>query len=193
VSPGSYDIVVSAVDGNGTAYAATVITGVQPGDTLGTVPLTAAGAPASIMGVISSDTGSGPIAIDLSVSALQSIGANQLVTVPLAQQSAATASLETAPDASCPMNTDCAKYTLVVPASNPSIGAFNSGGNQMPASPLPGTVAYTVDANAFIVGMNVSDCTKPNQETSMTDMNAPLTVTPGGSVMASLLQFTGCQ
>ena len=193
VAAGTYDVVVTAVNGVGTAYAATVITGVQPGNTLGTVPLTAAALPASITGEITSSTGSAPVAVDLSVSALQSIGSNLLVTVPLAQQSASTATLGTVPDASCPANTDCVNYTLAVPAANPSIGAFNSGGNQTPAPPTPGPVGYTVDANAFIVGTNLANCTQPNLQTSMTDTNLPLTVTPGGSATAATLAFTGCQ
>jgi hypothetical protein len=41
VPAGSYDVVAAAVNGSGTAYAATVITGVQPGNALGTVPLVA--------------------------------------------------------------------------------------------------------------------------------------------------------
>lgn len=193
VAAGIYDIVVSAVDGTGTAYAATVITGVQPGNTLGNVPLTAAGVPAGIAGEVTSSTGSTAIAVDLSVSALQSIGGSLLVTVPLAQQSAATTTLGTVPDVSCPANTDCVNYTLGVPAANPSIGAFNSGGNQTPAPPTPGPVGYTVDANAFMVGTNLADCTQSNLQTSMTDTNAPLTVTPGGIVTAATLEFTGCQ
>lgn len=193
VAAGTYDIVVSAVNGSGTAYAATVITGVQPGNALGNVPLTAAALPASITGEITSSTGSGAIAVDLSLSALQSIASNLLVTVPLAQESAATATLGTAPGVLCPANTDCVNYTLVVPAANPSIGAFNPGGNQTPAPPAPGPVGYTVDASAFMAGTNLADCSPSNLQTSMTDTNAPLTVTSGGTVTAATLAFTGCQ
>jgi hypothetical protein len=41
VAAGTYDVVVEAVSGTQVAYAATVITGVQPGDALGMVPVTA--------------------------------------------------------------------------------------------------------------------------------------------------------
>jgi hypothetical protein len=193
VPAGIYDVVVTAVNGVGTAYGATVITGVQPGSTLGNVPLTAAALPASIGGEITSSAGSSSIAVDVSVSALQPIAANLLVTVPLAEQSASTDNFGTVPDPSCPASTDCANYTLVVPAANPSVGAFNSAGDQTPAAPAPGPVGYTVDANAFIVGTNQGDCTQSNLQTNMTDTNAPLTVTPGGSVTAATLAFTGCQ
>ncbi len=187
VAAGTYDIVAVAINGTGNTYAATVITGVQPGDSLGNVPLTSAGLPASVSGEITTSTGSAATSADLTVSALQSIGNSTLVTVPLAQQFAAIATLTTAANVSCPVNTDCANYTLSVPAANPSIGAFSSGGNQTPAAPASGTVNYTVDALAFVPGSaGQPDCSSP-------DMNTTVSVTPGGSGTASTLTFTGCQ
>jgi len=191
VSPGTYDVVISAINGAGTAYAATVITGVQPGNTLGHVPLTTAGAPASISGQITTSTGSAGTAVDLSLSALQPITENSatvLITTPLAQQSSATATLTTAAGPSCPANTDCASYTLAVPASNPSVGAFNTSGNQTPAPPAGGAVDYTVDAVAFVPGSGSTlDCSPSDLQTS------PLAVTAGSSVTAPTLPFSGCQ
>src|SRR5512146_2922524 len=58
VPTGTYDVVVTAIDGAGTAYGATVITGVQPGNSLGNVPIAAAALPASIAGQVTSSTGS---------------------------------------------------------------------------------------------------------------------------------------
>ena len=192
VSAGTYDVVISAYSA-GVVYAATVITGVQPGNTLGNVPLTPAGAPASITGQVTSSTGVAATSVDLELSALQSIGANLMITVPLAQQSAATATLPTLPG-TCPANTDCANYTLSVPASNPSIAAFISGGNQTPSSPSGPPVNYTIDANAFIPGSaGQPNCNPPNLETSQTNTNGPLTVSPGMSVTAQTLAFSGCQ
>src|SRR5206468_4021835 len=83
---------------------------VAAGDSLGTVPLTTAGLPASINGQITTSTGSTGTAADLSASALQSIGNSMFITVPLAQQSAATATLTTAAGAICPPSTDCVNY-----------------------------------------------------------------------------------
>ena len=197
VLAGTYDLVVTAINGAGTAYAATVITGVQPGDALGTIPLTAAAAPASVTGQITSSTGSAAVAIDLSVSALQPVtvnGSNVLITTPLAQQSAATASLTTAPSGSCPPNTDCVSYTLSIPAANPSVGAFNTSGIQIPAPPPAGLVSYTIDAVAVVPGSaGTSDCNPSNLQTSQTNSNAALTVLPGSAVTATTLAFTGCQ
>src|SRR2546427_9064784 len=50
VADGMYNLVAVAIDGSGNTYAATVITGVKAGDSLGTVPLTTAALPASIGG-----------------------------------------------------------------------------------------------------------------------------------------------
>src|SRR5229473_8268586 len=199
VTAGTYDLVAAAVNGTGAAYAATIIAGVQPGNALGTVPLVAqAGAnqsPASITGQVTSSTGSAPIAVDISVSALQSAAVNSvtlLVTIPLAVQSAAAANLTTAPAGSCPANTDCVSYTLSVPAANPSVGSFSTSGTQNPAAPAGGPVNYTVDARAFVPG-GPPDCTPSDLQTSSTVTNAALAVTAGSSVTAATLAFSGCQ
>jgi hypothetical protein len=194
---GTYDVVVTAVNGAGGIYAATVITGVQPGDSLGNVPLTPTLAPASIAGMVTTSTGNAATSADLSVSALQSITVNNatiMITVPLPVQSMATATISTGSGAGCPMNTDCANYTLAVPASNPSVGTFIANANQAPAAPAPGTVMYTVDALAFVPGSaGQSDCSPAGMQTNQTNSNAPLVVVPGTSVTASTLTFTGCQ
>jgi hypothetical protein len=196
LASGTYDVVITAENGAGIAYAATVITGVQPGDSLGNVPLTAALAPASITGTITTSTGSSATAADLSVSALQSITVNNspvLVTVPIAAQSLATATVSTAADGSCPANSDCASYTLTVPAANPSVGAFLSGASQSPAAPAPAPVNYTVDAIAFVPGAaGQLDCSPSELQTSQTSMSTPLTVVSGVPSTAATLSFTGC-
>jgi Domain of unknown function (DUF4382) len=139
VATGSYDVVVGAVSGTQVAYAATVITGVQPGDALGMVPVTAqtgtSTAPASITGLVTTSTGSAATAADISLSALQPISSSEMVTIPLAGQSATTVSLTTSAGSTCPGKTDCASYTLSVPALNPSVGVFVASATQKPAAP----------------------------------------------------------
>jgi hypothetical protein len=199
VTAGTYDVVAAAVNGAGDAYAATVSTGVQPGNALGTVPLveqTGANlSAASITGPVTTGTGSAATSADLSISALQALTVNgPLVTIPLAAQSAATASLTTAAGTNCPANTDCATYTLSVPALNPSVGTFSASGNQTPAAPAGGPVNYTVDGLAFVSGGGGTlDCSPSDMQTSSTSTNTSLTVTPGASVTAATLVFTGCQ
>jgi hypothetical protein len=194
VPTGTYDIVAVAVNGSGISYAATAITGVQPGDVLGTVPLTPAALPASITGQVTTSTGSSSAtAADISLSALQSIGNNTLITVPLAQQSSATATLATAAG-TCPANTDCASYTLAVPGTNPAVGIFVSGGNQNPTASGSASGDYTIDANAFVPGSaGQADCSPSNLQTNKTDTNAALSVAPGAAATAQTLDFTSCQ
>ena len=201
VAAGSYDVVTVAINGAGTAYAATVITGVQPGNALGSVPLVVQvgtnKSPASITGQVTTSTGSAATSADISISALQVLSANNstlLVTIPLASQSAATASLMTAAAANCPAKTDCAIYTLSVPALNPSVGTFSASGNQKPAAPASGSVNYTVDARAFVPGGGGAlDCNPSDLQTSSTSTNMNLTVIPGTSISAATLAFSGCQ
>lgn len=197
VAAGTYDVVAAGVSGAQVAYAATVITGLQPGNALGTVPLTAetgtATGPASITGQITSSTGIAATAADISLSALQPISSSLLATIPLATQSAATANLTTVAGASCPANTDCAAYTLSVPALNPSIGAFTAAASQKPAAPAAGAVTYTLDARAFATdGTSTPDCTPSGLQTSSTTTNTPLMVTAGASTSAATLAFSGC-
>jgi len=183
VPAGTYDIVAVAINGAGNTYSATVITGVKPGDTLGTVPLTPAGLPASITGQITSAGASGAVAVDLSLSALQSAGNNLLVTVPLAQQSAATASLTTANCGSV----NCVSYTLSVPGANPAVAAFTLI-NPTPAAPAGPPVNYIVDAQAFVPGSSGQpDCNSPDMQSPMVSVTA-VTGTPAADI-----NFSGCQ
>lgn len=200
VPAGMYDIVIAAINGAGTAHAATVITGVQPGNSLGNVPLTAAALPASLKGQITTSTGAAATSADIDLSALQPITVNSatvMITTPLAQLPAATATLTTAPavaPATCPANTDCVNYTLAVPAANPSVGAFITTGNQTPAPPPAGTVNYTMDAIASVPGSaGIADCAPANMQTSQTSTSAPLTATSAIAVTAATLAFSGCQ
>jgi len=198
VAAGTYDVVVGAVSGTQVAYAATVITGVQPGAALGMVPVTAqtgtSTAPASITGLVTTSTGTAATAADVSLSALQPISSAVMVTIPLAGQSTTTANVTTVAGATCPGNADCASYTLSVPALNPSVGAFVASSSQKPAAPPAGPVSYTIDAFAFTTdGTSTPDCTPSELKTSSTTTSTPLTVTSGMSSTAAILEFSGCQ
>jgi len=200
VPAGTFDVVASAIDGTQNEFGATVITGVPAGSSLGTVPLTKQSgfstAAATITGQITTSTGSAGAASDISVSALQIVTINNasvLVTIPLTLASAVSINVTTATGA-CPTNTDCATYTVQVPAANPSVGTFIPGGPQTPAPPDLESVLYTMDARAFVVGGgNAPDCNPADVETSSTSTNTPLIVTAATSVTAATLATTGCQ
>ena len=191
VPAGTYDVVAVAING-GVAYAATVTTGVGPGTAVGSIPLIATTGnntgPATIMGRVTTSTGTAAAAADIQLAALQGIGGGVMVTVPLTQASA-TASLTTAPDASCPANTDCVSYTIQVPAMNPNVGAFSSMGTNY-TQDTTSAVTYTLDALAFVVSSGgTADCSPPEQKVG------PVTVTPGTTVNPNPpdLVFSGCQ
>jgi uncharacterized protein DUF4382 len=194
VAMGSYDVVAVGINGAGVAYAATVITGVPQGTTMGNVSLVAETTTnttqASLQGMVTTSTGSAGTVADLTLSALQPISGTVMATIPLVQQGSATASLTTAAGVSCPANTDCISYTLGVPAANPAVGAF--GG----AAPIQagGAVNYSVDALAFVpMSGGTPNCTPSELTTNMTTTNTPLTVTPGTTSNPATLAFTGCQ
>jgi hypothetical protein len=198
VASGTYDLVVSAVNGAGVAYGATVITDVQPGNALGTVPLVeqmgSSTAPASLTGQVTTSTGSAATSADISLSALQPTTPSLMVTVPLATQSATTANLTTSAGSGCPAKTDCATYTLAVPGMNPSVGAFTASAVQKPAAPASGAVNYTIDARASTIASTpVADCSPSDVQTSSTTTNTALEAMPGMSATAATLAFSGCQ
>jgi len=198
VPAGTYDVVASAVDGSGHVYAASVITGVQPGDNLMNIPVTSTNAAAaSLQGTITTTTGNSATAADVELAALQpiSVTINNVVTtvqitMPLASQSAATANFTTQALGSCPANTDCSNYTLAVPAATPGVGSFTTNQNQtVTKTPVLGSATYTVDAQTFVPqsGSPTGDCNPSEQIT------APINVTPGPTFAVPTLQFTACQ
>ncbi len=189
VPAGTYDVVIAAIDGSGAAYAATITTGVQPGNALGNVPLVkqtgASTAPATLTGRVTTSTGAVGSSADLLLAALQTVGTTQYI-IPLAQQSAAVASLATAPGAVCPANTNCVDYSLAVPAMNPNVGAFASGGTTYSQDTVTAP-SYIVDALGFVVGSGgTANCSPSEMKT------AAVAVTPGTSTAAPDLAFTGC-
>jgi len=187
---GNYDVVVEAINGTGTIYAPTVITAVPVGSALGsTVKVYAGvglnGTPASLTGQVTSSTGSAGVSVDLALSALQQLASNNnlYVTIPLVQQNTGAASLATAAGSSCATGTDCASYTLSVPAVNATVGAFGGTLSQNNTTP----VNYTVDAQSFIAGSgNKPDCTVSDQ------FATAVQATPGATTTAQTIAFVGC-
>lgn len=194
VPAGTYDVVAVGVSGANVAYAATVTQGVANGTAMGNVPLIAetgaSTAPGTLTGVITTSTGTAATSADISLSALQSAGSGSgsfSFTMPLVQQMAATASLATAASATCAPNTDCASYSLSVPAAPATLGTFAAGGTTYAAG--TGAATYNVEADAVVPQSGgTPDCTPATITTT-----TALTVTAGASVTVSVFSFTGCQ
>ena len=193
VPTGTYDLVIAAVNGSGVFYAPTVTTGVHASTAVGTIPVTqqpglgASTGPTSLVGVVQTAGSSGSVSEIVTLSAVQTVsinGSNVLVTVPLVQQSVATANVMTASGLSCQSGIDCANFTLAVPGVDAFVGSFSSGGTQYAQN--SGAVTYNVDAQPVLPGDGTPVCTQTDMQSNA------LTVTPGNSFAAGTLSFTGC-
>ena len=202
----TFDVVVVAINGAGVAYNATVAVGVPGGTSLGAVPLTpetgagAATGPTTFQGFVTATTGTMPATIDALLSATQivSVGATMLtVTIPPEGASVTTISVD--PSTPCPtgapMHTNCAQYTLIEPASNPSVGVFSSGKISSFSTPATGDVLYSIRADAFVPMMGgTTDC-MPSSITVTKDSASPpnpLKALPGMTVKPMEIDFKGC-
>jgi uncharacterized protein DUF4382 len=208
---GTFDIVIDAVDSNNLPYNATAVLNVPNGTNVSTIPLvaeTGAAAPAVLVGFVTATKGSSAASADVTVAALQAVtpsgSASRQITVPLeaiaaigatpAVSSTGTISVESATN--CPAgalaNSDCAQYTLVVPASNPNVGVFSSGQVTYTA-PAAGDVLYTVDAQAFVPNDGgTTDCSPAEVTTSKDDSAQPLKVTAATITDVARIDFSGC-
>ena len=203
-----FDVVSDALTSSGTtttAYDVTVVLNVPAGTSLGPVPLVAE-TPATegastgsgtIQGTVTAINGTTGAIIDADVSALQSVtvsSTSHTFTVPLFAGSMAADVMVTS-STSCPTGAPkgafCASYTLVVPASNPTIGTFSAGKTTITA-PATGDVLYSVEADASNPTSDAAMCSPSSQTTSKDSTAMPLKVTPGTTTTAAELDFTGC-
>ena len=200
-----FDVVSDALTASGTAYNATVVLNVPGGTNLGAVPLVAetpatAGAstgPGTIQGTITAINGTTGATIDADVSALQSVAVSSTshtFTVPLFANSKA-ADVKVTSGTSCPTGAPtgafCGSFTLVVPASNPTVGTFSAGKTTITA-PATGDVLYTVEADASNPTSDAAMCSPSSQTTSKDGAAMLLKVTAGATTTAAELDFTGC-
>jgi hypothetical protein len=190
VPSGSYDLVVTAMDGLGAFYATTVTTGVQPGTVINNIPLTPQStltsgnaAPASLTGTVQTTSLSGGVSETVTLSALQSVASATIsVTIPLVQQSLASLNVTTVSNATCQSGFDCINFILAVPAVNPFIGAFNSSGTQYSQA----SATYMVDGQPVPLADGTLVCSETVQQSNS------VAVTPGNTVSVGPLSFTGC-
>jgi len=177
LSSGPYDIVAAATN-NSKTYNATVTLSVQPGTNMGDIPLEPEeGTPPTLPAGIDGQITSAPIAVDISISALQqAVGGEKplFVTIPLFEGSAPN---PTGSVVSC-STPNCTDYTLYVPASNPQVGTFSVDPPTSYTAPAPAPVNYWINAQAS------PDCTSPSTL-------LPIVVTPGGLTTQDLT-FIGC-
>lgn len=177
VPPGTYDIVATALSSMQIAYGATILVGVSPGNSAGTLPLqTATGmnkAPAIIAGqvTLTGPEGTGGFS-DILVSAFQSIstrGSAMSITVPL--PSIYTSALST-------FATLTSDYSISVPAANILVGVFVPNGQ----------ITYQQGNSAVSYIVNV--LTSCNPATGQTP--SPVSVSSGQTSTAPRIAMMGC-
>jgi len=210
--PGTFDIVAVAVGPNNLPYNATAVLNVPNGTNLGAIPLqpeTGAAAPATLEGFVTATTGTAGASVDVSLSALEQVSfgspaITRQLTIPLeaieaTQTTSATAStglISISTNTNCPtgspVNSNCGQYTLVVPASNPSVGVFSASGFTFSA-PAAAPVLFTVDARAALPNSGgTADCSPSEIMTSTDASNAPLAVTAATVTNVARIDFKSC-
>src|SRR6266481_1845052 len=208
---GTFDIVVVGIGPANVPYNATTVLNVPNGANLGAIPLIAeagATAPAVFQGFVTASNGAAAGTIDLSLSALQTVASGATttiqITIPLQTIPATTTTPEvdstglisvsanTGCPTGAPANSNCAQYTLVVPASNPSVGVFLSSGFTY-STPATGDVLFTVDARAAMpMSGGTPDCTPSEQTTAKDSTAAPLKALPATTTNVAEIDFSGC-
>jgi hypothetical protein len=208
---GTFDIVVVAIGPANVPYNATTVLNVPNGTNLGAIPLIAeagATAPAVFQGFVTATNGAAAGTIDVSLSALQTVASGATttiqITIPLQTIPATTTTPEVdstglvsvSASTSCPTGApakaNCAQYTLVVPASNPSVGVFLSSGITY-STPATGDVLFTVDARAAMpMSGGTPDCTPSEQTTAKDSTAAPLKALPATTTNVAEIDFSSC-
>jgi hypothetical protein len=207
-SGATFDVVAVAIDGAGVAYNATVAVGVPGGTNLGAIPITpetgTTPGPATFQGIVTATTGSAPAKIDAAMSAIQTVtvggGGVLPVTIPAEATSTTPSNANFSVDSStsCPASVsttthNCSSYTLIEPASNPSVGIFSSGKISSYSTPTAGDVLYSIRANAFVpMDGGTTDCTPPSITINQDSSSNPLKALPGPPITPKEIDFTGC-
>ncbi len=187
-----FDVVVDAIKGS-VAYNATVALNVPGGTALGNIPLVAetgtATGPGTIQGFVTAVMGTSPTItgakIDATLSSFQSVPVSGGAPIVIVESASSC-------PAGSPAGAFCAQYTLVLPASNPSVGSFSAGSITY-AAPAAGNVLYTVEARASQpISNGAAICSPSSMTTSLDSGGMPLKVTPGVTTTAQRLDFSGC-
>ncbi len=197
---GTFDVVAVARDGAGVTYNATIAINVPGGTAMGKIPLvaeTGTTGPGTIKGTVTSANAGVGVTIDAAMSAFQTIslsgGGARDVTIPLLGASTGNIATTATPvSIVCAVNTFCEQFTLIVPASNPSVGTFASSGTTF-SVPASGSVLFKVEARAFRpLSGGIATCSPIFVVVTTDSTNAALAVTAGATVTAKQIDFIGC-
>jgi len=160
---GNFDVVIASQTISGvttTTFNPTVVFNVPSGASVGDIPLVpesppvgASSLPGAIAGQITSAGLSGA-AVSADVTLLPLLqatpigGSPRQVTIPVFGSAGQPPTLATQSGSGCPAGTDCATFSLLVPASNLQVGTFTSSGAVF-SPPLGGSALYTLEADGL--------------------------------------------
>jgi hypothetical protein len=183
---GPFDIVVNAGAGGTTTgnYNATIVTGV-PNGTQVTVPLIAeTGGPATLAGdVTATPADSTATSITANLYALQTATSSLEFAVPLLTGSTPPISQISVACTAGNCTTSPTGYSLIVPASNPLIGAFSSG-----------SITWTLPDTTLTPGYKVeATCTTATGTDGQFSTTQNVTAATTTTVTPALASLTGCQ
>jgi len=181
---GPFDVVADAGSTTTPSYNATIVTGV-PNGTQVTVPLLAeTGTPGVLAGLVTATPASNSApSITANLYALQTATSSLEFAVPLLSGSDPTISQISVPCTSGNCTTTAPAFSLVLPSSNPLVGAFSSG-NISWTLPIASTVKYKVEATCSGSSGTVGTfSTPPSTVTAGTTTTLPAGQPP---------QLTGC-
>jgi len=197
---GNFDVVADAsvaVGGVTTTYNPTLTTTVPLGSTLTSLPLAPESGnsapntlPVSLSGTVTTTNASNqPTGADIQLSALMQSapGASAPLTFTVPALPGSTPEISTIASNSCSASTDCASYTLLLPASNAMVGAFSSSGTTY-SPPEPSNVLYEVEADAFVPESGAQPDCSPSAQTT-----PQILIAFGIPATAPTLAFSGCQ
>jgi hypothetical protein len=199
----TYDVVAVAINGNGTAYNATIAVNVPNGTNLNTIPLSietsSPNTPTIFQGLVTASGGSA--SIDASVSALQilnlpNIGTRSF-TIPAEAGNTSVSNISVVSNTLCPSgtaaNTNCASYTLVEPASNPRFAVFANGTISSYSVPLTGAVPYSIRADAVVpLSGGTPSCSPSSVIVNIDTFGFALNAIGGSVVPVKTIGFSGC-
>jgi Domain of unknown function (DUF4382) len=197
-----YDIVVTGADATGILYAPSIETGVSIGSTAGTVVLntsasdtSAALSTATVSGQVTSVNSSmAGTVIDAELSVLETIhSVDYTIPMPMTatQTGGASMTVTTAPNttqnpACNPTSSDCADYSIQVPALGAYVGVWSSSGVTLTQPNL--LPIYSIDGMATVSGStSTTDCT-PSEVIASAG-----TLAGAPPIGTANLAFTGCQ
>ena len=198
----TFDVVATAVNGQGVAYNATVVLSVPGGTNVGNISLLpesgALTAPATLQGNVTAANGTAAGTIDAAVTAQQEVnlpgGGMLLVAIPAAPGSVSNIAVNSTSTClgAALLNANCGEYKLVVPASNPQVGVLSNGSISL-TPPAAGSVAYTVRADAFVpLSGGATTCSPNTQTTNLNSVGTTLLVTSGATTQVKQVDFLGC-